>query len=90
MGYALDRIVAVKISTEQFFKRFEREAGAVAALNQPHICISTTWRQNLVMEYIEGQSVKGPLSLHQMVRYGAQYAVRSMLPTEKASSFIAI
>jgi eukaryotic-like serine/threonine-protein kinase len=34
----LDRIVAVKISNEQFSERFEREAHAVASLNHPHVC----------------------------------------------------
>ncbi|SPF43949.1 hypothetical protein SBA4_3140005 [Candidatus Sulfopaludibacter sp. SbA4] len=34
----LDRIVAIKISKEQFSERFEREARAVAALNHPYIC----------------------------------------------------
>ena len=33
----LDSIVAVKVSRGQFPERFEREATAVASLNQPHI-----------------------------------------------------
>jgi|SRR2546426_1759707 len=32
----LDRKVAIKISTEQFTARFEREARAISALNHPH------------------------------------------------------
>ena len=34
----LNRIVAIKVSSEQFSERFEREARAVAAFNHPHIC----------------------------------------------------
>src|ERR1700730_12900471 len=33
----LGRKVAIKISTEQFSVRFEREARAISALNHPHI-----------------------------------------------------
>jgi serine/threonine protein kinase len=54
----LDRTVAVKISTEQFTQRFEREARAVAALNHPHVCTLHDVGPNyLVMEYIGGPTL---------------------------------
>ena len=34
----LDRVVAIKVSSEQFIERFEREERAVAALNHANIC----------------------------------------------------
>jgi serine/threonine protein kinase len=34
----LNRDVAIKVSSEQFSERFEREARAIAALNHPNIC----------------------------------------------------
>lgn len=34
----LDRIVAIKVSREQFSERFERGAPAIASLIHPHIC----------------------------------------------------
>jgi serine/threonine protein kinase len=57
----LDRIVALKVSQEQFSDRFEREAKAIAALNHPNICTLHDVGPNyLVMEYIEGTPLKGP------------------------------
>src|SRR5439155_5522689 len=54
-------------------KRFEREARAVAALNHPHICtLHDVGTNYLVMEYIEGQTLKGPLPLDQALKYAAQ------------------
>ena len=51
----LDRMVAVKVSKEQFSERFEREARTVAALNHPNICTLYDVGLNyLVMEYVEG------------------------------------
>src|SRR5689334_22947008 len=49
----LDRIVAVKVSREQFSDRFEREARSVAQLNHPNICTLHDVGPNyLVMEFI--------------------------------------
>ena len=54
----LDRIVAVKVSQENFSERFEREAQAVAALNHPNICqLYDVGPNYLVMEFIEGSPV---------------------------------
>src|SRR5438045_9215 len=69
----LDRIVAVKVSRQQFSERFEREAQAVAALNHPNIChLYDVGPDYLVMEYIEGQPLKGPLSLEKATSYAGQ------------------
>ena len=54
----LDRIVAIKISRQQFSHRFEREARAVAALNHPNVCqIYDVGPDYLVMEYVEGTPI---------------------------------
>ncbi len=69
----LNRIVAVKVSNEQFSERFEGEAHAVAALNHANICTLHDIGPNyLVMEYIEGMPLKGPLPVRQALKYGAQ------------------
>ena len=69
----LDRIVAVKVSNEKFSDRFGREARAIAALNHPHICTLHDVGPNyLVMEYIEGQPIKGPLPLDRALKYASQ------------------
>src|SRR5246127_4970541 len=71
----LDRIVAIKISAAQFSERFEREARAVAALNHPHICTLYDVGPNyLVMEYVEGAPLKGPLPVDQALRSAIQLA----------------
>jgi Tol biopolymer transport system component/predicted Ser/Thr protein kinase len=69
----LDRSVAIKVSKTEFSERFEREARAVAALNHPNICTLHDVGPNyLVMEYIGGTPLKGPLPLDQALKYGAQ------------------
>ena len=69
----LDRIVAIKVSQEKFSERFEREARSIAALNHPHICtLHDVGPDYLVMEYIDGSPLKGPLMLDQALKYAAQ------------------
>src|SRR5579864_270816 len=69
----LNRIVAVKISHDHFSERFEREAHAVASLNHSHICTLHDIGPNyLVMEYVEGAVLRGPLPLAQALTYAAQ------------------
>jgi serine/threonine-protein kinase len=69
----LNRNVAIKVSAAQFSERFEREAQAIAALNHPNICTLHDIGPNyLVMEFIEGAPLKGPLALDEALRYAAQ------------------
>src|SRR6266513_4651679 len=71
----LDRVVAIKVSREQFSERFEREARAVAALNHPHICqLYDVGPNYLVMEYIEGPTLAGPLPLAEALPIARQIA----------------
>jgi Tol biopolymer transport system component/predicted Ser/Thr protein kinase len=69
----LDRIVAVKVSKTEFSERFEREARAIATLNHPRICqLYDVGPNYLVMEYVEGAALKGPLPLDQALKYAAE------------------
>src|SRR5262249_4992078 len=69
----LDRTVAIKVSKEKFSERFEREARSIAALNHPHICqLYDVGQDYLVMEYIDGAQLKGPLPLDQAMKYAGQ------------------
>jgi len=69
----LDRIVAIKVSKSEFSARFEREARVIATLNHPHICqIYDVGPNYLVMEYIQGTPLKGPLTLDQALKYAGQ------------------
>src|SRR5580658_2493774 len=69
----LDRIVAVKVSKTEFNERFEREARAIATLNHPHICqLYDVGPDYLVMEFVEGAALKGPLPLDKTVEYATQ------------------
>src|SRR5437764_4685895 len=71
----LNRDVAIKVSAAQFSERFEREAQAIAALNHPLICqIYDVGPDYLVMEYIEGAPLKGPLPVADALRLAVSIA----------------
>lgn len=60
----LDRSVAIKISIQQFSKRFEREARAISALNHPYICTLydvgalPSGAGFIVTELVEGETLR--------------------------------
>jgi hypothetical protein len=71
----LGRSIAIKVSRAGFTGRFRREARAVAALNHPRICTLYDLGPNyLVMEYVEGFPIKGPMPLAQALKVAAEIA----------------
>ncbi len=71
----LHRDVAIKISTERFSERFEREARVIASLNHPNIChLYDVGPNYLVMELVEGQTLKGRLPVEAALNYARQIA----------------
>src|SRR3569832_1297231 len=71
----LDRIVAVKTLKGQHSARFQHEARSIAALNHPHICqIHDVGPEYLVMEYVNGRPLSGPLPVEEAVKFAVQIA----------------
>ena len=71
----LNRDVAIKVSLEQFSDRFQKEARAVAALNHPNIChLYDVGPNYLVMEFVEGATLSGPVTLDEALKIAAQIA----------------
>jgi serine/threonine protein kinase len=76
----LERPVAIKVLRAHFSERFLGEAKALSALNHPHVCTLLDVGPNfLVMELLEGETLegrikRGPLSLMETCRLGAQIA----------------
>jgi Tol biopolymer transport system component len=69
----LHREVAIKVSAARFSERFEREARVIASLNHPHICqLYDVGPNYLVMELVDGVTLRGPLPLKQAVEYAGQ------------------
>jgi serine/threonine protein kinase/tetratricopeptide (TPR) repeat protein len=65
----LGRSVAIKILKGGHLERFQVEARAIAALNHPHICaLHDVGSDFLVMEYVEGQPLRGPLPVPEALR----------------------
>jgi serine/threonine-protein kinase len=77
----LDREVAIKVlpqdvaSDPDRLRRFEGEARAIAALNHPHICqLHDVGPGYLVLEYVEGDSLRGPMPADQALSLALQIA----------------
>ena len=71
----LDRIVAIKTLKGGTHSAFEQEARAIAALNHPHVCtLYDIGPDYLVMEFIDGQPLRGPVAVDDAVRLGRQIA----------------
>ena len=69
----VDRVVAIKFAQASFNDRFEREARAIAALNHPNICtLHDVGPGYLVMELVEGEPIRGPISIDVALRYAGQ------------------
>jgi eukaryotic-like serine/threonine-protein kinase len=73
----LNRDVAVKTIRGAFTERFEREAKAISALNHPNICTLHDVGEHegsgyLVMEFIDGKPVAGPMPVDQALQIGIQ------------------
>src|SRR5689334_19403844 len=71
----LDRTVAIKRITVERAARFDTEARAIAALNHPHICqIYDVGQDYLVLEYLEGETLRGPMRAEEAVPLALQIA----------------
>jgi Tol biopolymer transport system component/predicted Ser/Thr protein kinase len=71
----LGRTVAIKVASGKFSERFDREARAVASLSHPNICtLYDVGPDYLVMEYIDGKPLKGPLPTEMVLRYAREIA----------------
>src|SRR4026208_1782855 len=65
----LGRTVAIKTLNSDHAARFLQEARAIAALSHPHICVlHDVGPDYLVMEYLEGTPVRGPLPFEEALR----------------------
>jgi eukaryotic-like serine/threonine-protein kinase len=69
----LHREVAIKACAGPLSERFALEAKVIASLNHPHIChLYDVGSNYLVMEFVEGTPLRGPLPLKLAVEYAGQ------------------
>ena len=72
----MGRDVAIKVVPEHFMQRFDREVRAIAALNHPNICtIHDVGPNYLVMEYLAGDRLRGPLPEAMALQWAVRIAV---------------
>lgn len=81
----LDRFVAIKVlparkeSSAEARARFDREARTISRLSHPHICTLYDFCREdgadlLIMEYLEGSMVRGPMAVEEALRCAVQIA----------------
>src|SRR5262245_24691641 len=71
----LHRTVAIKRMIAEDSSRFESEARAIAAINHPHICqIYDVGPDYLVLEYLQGEPLRGSVTSDEAVRLASQIA----------------
>ena len=91
----LGRAVAIKISAEEFSKRFEREARTISALNHPHICTLydigslPSGSGYMVTELVEGETLRDWLKHSSAVEHGVEIA-RQILEALRAAHGVGI
>ena len=72
----MGRDVAIKVVPARFMQRFDREVRAIAALNHPNICtIHDVGPNYLVMEYLAGERLHGPLPEAMALQLASRIAV---------------
>src|SRR5450432_4063326 len=77
----LNRDVAIKVlpaalaKDARYMARFEREAQVLASLNHPNIATVYGIEQGaLVMEFVEGENLRGPVPLDEAIQIARQIA----------------
>ena len=86
----LNRTVAIKRMIAEDVSRFQSEARAIAAINHPHICqIYDVGPDYLVLEYLQGEPLRGPVTLTKRCVWRARLPTHCT-PRTNAAFFTAI